>query len=226
MIAKEFECHGHSEGRMQEVYGDVLNEGIRHLYKNKGQQQEEMSPEQHHSTDDSEVLKIPATSSWKEIVWQWDEGDLEKGFNVPLCNWTTAMIHSCYCAFYRRALITNEFDFQGCSMDKMEEMYGDSLSTLTRLVQAITERRRQRKALEVVNRINAQAVGIVPSEQGQEVNKKDGEGYEDIDPCMPAVPKITHWKEVVQQWEDDPIRGLTMPIRLWPKAWRVKSRVN
>lgn len=268
-IAKEFERHGHSESRMQEVYGDVLNGGIHHLYKairikrnssmpgtgqdiekerkvqrptrhddvqsnrqrwntqNKGQQQEEMSPEQHHSTDDSQALKIPATSSWKEIVRQWDEGDPEKGLNVPLCNWTTAMIRSCYSAFYRRALIANEFDFQGRSADKMEETYGDSLSTPTRLVQAITERRRQRKALEVVNQINAQAVGIVPSEQGQEVNEKDGEGYEDVGPYMPAVPKITHWREAVEQWEEgDPIRGLTRPFRLWPKSWRVRSRVH
>ncbi|KAG0094482.1 hypothetical protein BGZ93_007150 [Podila epicladia] len=267
MVTKEFERLGHSESRMQEMYGDDLEGGLNRLCnvmrikrwlsipgmgqeieeeeqgqrptrfddvqdhrqqestRNNSQQQEVMAPEQHNSKEDSQAQTIPRASSWQEAVRQWDNGDPKNGLTMPLCSWTPVMIRSFSPMFYERALIANEFDFHGRSEDKMKETYGDNLDTVNRLVMAIVQKRRQRKVMKVVDQINAQAVGIVLDEQGQEVDKKGGEDYEEVDPQMPAVPKIIHWKEAVQQWEEgDLARGLYVPFRDWPDAWLSKSQ--
>ncbi|KAG0084273.1 hypothetical protein BGZ92_010020 [Podila epicladia] len=267
MVTKEFERLGHSESRMQEMYGNDLEGGLNRLCnvmrikrwlsipgmgqeieeeeqgqrptrfddvqdhrqqestRNNSQQQEVMAPEQHNSKEDSQAQTIPRASSWQEAVRQWDNGDPKNGLTMPLCSWTPVMIRSFSPMFHERALIANEFDFHGRSEDKMKETYGDNLDTVNRLVMAIVQKRRQRKVMKVVDQINAQAVGIVLDEQGQEVDKKGGEDYEEVDPQMPAVPKIIHWKEAVQQWEEgDLARGLYVPFRDWPDAWLSKSQ--
>lgn len=81
----------------------------------------------------------------------------------------------------------------------MREVYGDHLNGIQRLMKAIRKRRRL---------------------QDEEERGREEQGEQNGLNNLQVVPRISSWKEAVQQWEKGhPERGL-MPIRDWPLAWR------
>ncbi|KFH73988.1 hypothetical protein MVEG_01201 [Podila verticillata NRRL 6337] len=153
---------------------------------------------------------IPAISHWKEAIQQWEQGDRDRGLDVPLSEWTLAT--KCENAtYYNRKLIFQEYESFGRSGARMRKVYGKSMDRLKDLVIAIRSRRRlEEKGVE---------------DRGQEAEQQEEEEEEEEEEegpkeHWPNVPKVKNWRQAVQQWEmGDPECDLE-PISRWPPEWQ------
>ncbi|KAF9390091.1 hypothetical protein CPB97_009988 [Podila verticillata] len=153
---------------------------------------------------------IPVISHWKEAVLQWEQGDRDKGLDVPLSEWTHAMSHR-NCTYNDRKLIFEEFESFGRSGARMRKVYGNSMNGLKKLLIAIRSRRKLKKK------------GV--EDRGQEAEQQEEEEEEEgLKEHWPKVPRIKTWRQAVQQWEiGDPTHGLG-PISKWPLVRRRSRR--
>ncbi|KAF8947322.1 hypothetical protein BGZ52_007988, partial [Haplosporangium bisporale] len=156
------------------------------------------------------IQTIPAISHWKEAIQQWEQGDRDRGLDVPLSQWTLAT--KCKNAtYYNRKLIFQEYESFGRSGARMRKVYGKSMDRLKDLVIAIRSRRRlEEKGVE--------DRGQEAEQQEEEEEKEEEE--EGPKEHWPNVPKVKNWRQAVQQWEmGDPECDLE-PISRWPPEWQ------
>ncbi|KAF9328215.1 hypothetical protein BG006_008554 [Podila minutissima] len=159
-----------------------------------------------------------AIVNWKEAIIQWNEGDPENGLENPLSEWMPRMKYG-QSTFSDRKLIASEFESFRCSDTKMRQVNGGSLDRVGKLVQAIRKRHKQQ--------------GQEEEEEDEEVEdeEEDEEGVEegveeegDNLPELP-IPRVTHWKDVIRQWEEgDPDYGL-VPLREWTMEMRQMNKL-
>lgn len=98
---------------------DEENDGD-HNEQGGAQQEEAME----HGDDKPEVLNIPKVFHWKQVIRQWEDGDVRRGLTIPLRAWTKAMIQG-DSTYYERQTVYREFEKFGFNEDKMREVYGD-----------------------------------------------------------------------------------------------------
>ncbi|KAF9018109.1 hypothetical protein BGZ52_004541 [Haplosporangium bisporale] len=187
MIAQEFEYFGRSEARMRKVYGsdmdgvaklrDAIRAKHKKLYQPSGEIAEEGKEDEEddgdnkeqggaqqeeameHGDDKPEVLNIPKVFHWKQVVRQWEDGDVQRGLTTPLREWTKAMIQG-DSTYYERQTVYKEFEKFGCNEDRMREVYGDVIDgQMKHFMRAIRARNKaQRKKAKEGKQIAQQPV--------------------------------------------------------------------
>lgn len=195
--------------------------------------------------------RIPPILSWREAIHQWEEGDPENGLTVPLRDWSAAWRRRSG-AHYIRKLIFKEYEHFDRDADKMHAVYGANMTgVVSRFVKAICKRHR-RQTNGTARKPRKRIRGRADSDSDDNVYLEEEEEDEQVEPLsvvpklndddfgpppvvkfegdlsrLPVVPKINHWRQAIQQWEQgDPERGLVVPIRDWPLEWRKTDRVN
>ncbi|KAF9304806.1 hypothetical protein BGZ74_000528 [Mortierella antarctica] len=158
--------------------------------------------------------QIPPVYSWKEAITQWNEGDPENDLENPLSEWMPRMKYG-QSTFSDDKLIANEFESFGRSDTRLRQVYGGSLDSVGKLVQAIRKRHKQKGQEEEVG-----------DEEVEEEEEKE-EGVEEEGDNLPElpIPRVTHWKDVIRQWEEgDPDYGL-VPLREWTMEMRQMNKL-
>ncbi|KFH71299.1 hypothetical protein MVEG_01599 [Podila verticillata NRRL 6337] len=198
---------------------------------------------------DPPAERIPPILSWREAIQQWEEGDAENGLTVPLRDWSAAWRRRSG-AHYIRKLIFKEYESFDRDADKMHAVYGANMTgVVSKFVKAICKRHRRQtnvtaRRKRTRDRADSDSDDDVFAEEEEEDEKvkpssvvpkiNDGEfrppvtlKFEGDTLRLPVVPKINHWTQAIQQWENgDPERGLMVPVRDWPLEWRKVDRVN
>ncbi|KFH71305.1 hypothetical protein MVEG_01605 [Podila verticillata NRRL 6337] len=125
--------------------------------KEQGGAQQEEAME--HGDDKPEVLNIPKVFHWKQVVRQWEDGDVQRGLTTPLREWTKAMIQG-DSTYYERQTVYKEFEKFGCNEDRMREVYGDVIDgQMKHFMRAIRARNKaQRKKAKEGKQIAQQPV--------------------------------------------------------------------
>lgn len=164
LIAKEFELHGRSEDRMQQIYGASLGGGTVTLLnairkRHRLLQLEENSTIRPQIVEDSEeesraeeeeeeeevpyvsLPKVPRIRSWKQAVEQWEEGNPEQGL-MPIRDWPVEWQKSSRTKllYLVRKRIAEEFVSCGRDESQMRKLHGAALDNSTQLVLSIRRR--------------------------------------------------------------------------------------
>ncbi|KAF9366306.1 hypothetical protein CPB97_006791, partial [Podila verticillata] len=100
----------------------------------------------------------------------------------------------------------------------MRQVYGDSLNAeVKKLLIAIRLRRKQGnpQPLDKLGEKDLSSPSVSDDESDQEYHGRS----------QPTIPKISNWREAVQQWEEgDPENGVTVPLRDWNLEMRRGQR--
>lgn len=198
--------------------------------RHKQQARRPPSPQQEsdeeRSESETENSYIPPFVHWREAIQQWDVGDPKNGITVPLRDWDLAMRRG-QKRYYDCKLVAQEFEYHGRNEDKMRQLYGDSSNGgIKKLLTAIRSRRNlgilQPPAEVVENEPLNPGTSDDESDQEnhgrpQRQKKKPDQGTS----AHPTIPKISSWREAVQQWEEgDPDNGLIVPLCKWATVTR------
>ncbi|KFH71298.1 hypothetical protein MVEG_01598 [Podila verticillata NRRL 6337] len=180
--------------------------------QHKQQARQQPSPQQEsyqqESESETENSYIPPVAHWQEAIQQWEVGDPENGLTVPLCDWDVDMRRG-QRRYYDCKLVAQEFENHGRNEDKMRQVYGDSLNgEMGKLLIAIRLRRDlgNMQPLDECGEKDLFSPSISDDESDQEYQGQP----------QSTIPKISNWREAVQQWEEgDPDNGLMEPLCKW-----------
>ncbi|KAF9170859.1 hypothetical protein BGX21_003143 [Mortierella sp. AD011] len=138
--------------------------------------------------------RIPDITTWKDVIRQWDDGDLEKGLAIPLKLWTVRMRNTDSSRYSQRKLVATEYIRLGRSEANMKEVHGDAVELVSNLIASIREQKRIRKR----SILGIDTSGKRRAEEEEEEEEVEGEGDEgvyeeeedeDEEPLVPAAKR-------------------------------------
>jgi hypothetical protein len=113
------------------------------------QAQPETAPQVETATMDQPPAapRIPTITSWKDAIRQWYHGDVQKGLNMPLNQWTKGMKTTDPSRFSQRKLIADEYEYWGKNEKNMLDCHGNALDKVGDLIASIRFKKTGRKEL-------------------------------------------------------------------------------
>ncbi|KAG0335891.1 hypothetical protein BG000_007145, partial [Podila horticola] len=171
-IVKEFEFFGRDADKMKEVYGDIMDRGVRKLlvaiHNRHKQQKAEEERKQSEARlaergDGAEINQgeeaaaeqgpdnfpvVPRIYFWKQAIEQWEKGEPDRGLTVPMRDWPVEWRNShktstVYKLYLTRKFIAEEFEFCGRDENRMRQLHGKNMEQIKTLQLSIRKRRIQ-----------------------------------------------------------------------------------
>lgn len=171
-IVKEFEFFGRDADKMKEVYGDIMDRGVRKLLvaihnRHKQQKAEEERKQSEarlaERVDGAEINQgeeaaaeqgpdnfpvVPRIYFWKQAIEQWEKGEPDRGLTVPMRDWPVEWRNSqktstVYKLYLTRKFIAEEFEFCGRDENRMRQLHGNNMEQIKTLQLSIRKRRIQ-----------------------------------------------------------------------------------
>ncbi|KAF9960865.1 hypothetical protein BGZ65_011609 [Modicella reniformis] len=90
--------------------------------------------------------RIPTVKSWKDVVKQWNDGDLSRNLETPLKDWDAIVRKTAPTLYSQRKTIAKEYEYWGRDETRMINCNGGAMNIIGDLLGSIREKVRERKA--------------------------------------------------------------------------------